>query len=149
VSALAVLLAVTAITAGCGGAGGAIDLADYERALGALRDEEGDGQLHGARIDGGEITFDLVREGPATRVRWSGGELEDTDGEVFAGPYFDIADLSTEGARALIEAAPVDVDSIEYTVDDRGRVQATLVGAERTFIAGVDGSDLRELRPAG
>jgi len=103
----------------------------------------------GARLGGGDITFDLVREGPATRVRWTGDELEDTDDDVFAGAYFDIAELSVEGAQALLDAAPVDVESIEYTIDDRGRMQATLVGAGRHFVAAADGSGLRELEPVG
>ena len=146
---LALLLACVALAAGCGGGGGSIDLEDYERALAALRASEGDGQLHGARLDGGEITFDLVREGPATRVRWTGDELEDTDDDVFAGPYFDLSQLTVEGARALLDAAPVAVEWIEYAAEDGGRVRATVVGEGRTFVAAPDGSALHELAPVG
>jgi hypothetical protein len=146
---LALLLACAALAAGCGGGGGSIDLEDYERALAALRASEGDGQLHGARLDGGEITFDLVREGPATRVRWTGDELEDTDDDVFAGPYFDLSQLTVDGARALLDAAPVAVERIEYAADDGGRVRATVVGEGRTFVAAPDGSGLHELAPVG
>ena len=146
---LALLLACAALAAGCGGGGGSIDLEDYERALAALRESEGDGQLHGARLDGGEITFDLVREGPATRVRWTGDELEDTDDDVFAGPYFDLSQLTVEGARALLDAAPVAVEWIEYAAEDGGRVRATVVGEGRTFVARPDGSGLHELAPVG
>ena len=147
---LALLLACAALAAGCGGGvRGSIALDDYERALTALRASEGDGQLHGARLDGGEITFDLVREGPATRVRWTGEELEDTDDEVFAGPYFDLSRLTAEGARALLDAAPVAVERVEYAADDDGRIRVTLVGEGRTFVAGPDGTGLRELAPVG
>jgi hypothetical protein len=146
---LLALLACIAAACGCGGGEGGIDLGEYERALAALRDAEGDGQLHAARLDGGDITFDLVREGPATRVRWSGSGLEDTDDEVFAGPYFDLAALTADGARELLDAAPVEVDAIAYTADDRMRLRAELVGEGRTFVSEPPGAPLREVEPVG
>ena len=114
-----------------------------------MRESEGDGQLHAARLDGGDITFDLVREGPATRVRWTGSELEDTDDDVFAGPYFDLTALTVDGARELLDAAPVEVYSLVYTADDRMRGGAQGGGAGRTFVAEPAGAPLRELEPVG
>ena len=149
---LALLLALLCIAAGgCGGGGGKgqLDLEEYGRALAALHEAEGDGQLHAARVDGGDITFDLVREGPATRVRWTGSSFEDTDDDVFAGPYFDLAALTADGARELLGAAPVEVDSIAYTADDRMRLRAELTGEGRTFVSEPAGAPLRELQPVG
>ena len=61
-------------------------------------------------------------------MRWTGDELDDTDDDVFAGPYFDLSQLTAEGARALLDAAPVEVERIEYAAGDGGRVRATPVG---------------------
>ena len=148
---LALLFACAALVAGCGGGGaeGQIDLDAYDAALTALRESEGDGQLHAARIEGGEITFDLVREGPATRVRWTGDELESTGDDVVAGPYFDITELTAAGARALLDAAPVEIERLDFTPVEDLRASVTLIGAGRTFVAAPDGSGLRELEPVG
>jgi hypothetical protein len=148
---LALLLACAALVAGCGDEGPErpIDLDAYAAALSALRESEGDGQLHAARVDGAEITFDLVREGPATRVRWTGDELETTGDDVVAGPYFDLAELTAEGAQALVDAAPVAVERIDFTPVEDLRATVTVIGGGRTFTAAPDGSGLRELEPVG
>jgi hypothetical protein len=148
---LALLFACAALVAGCGGGGaeGQIDLDSYADALAALRASEGDGQLHAARLEGDEITFDLVREGPATRVRWTGEELGSTGDDVAAGPYFDLSELTVEGARALLDAAPVEVERIDFTPAEDLRATVTVIGEGRTFTAAPDGSGLRELEPVG
>ena len=148
---LALLIACASLVAGCGGGGdeGQIDLDAYAAALAALRESEGDGQLHAARLDGDRVTFDLVREGPATRVRWTGGELERTGDDVAAGPYFDLSELTAAGARALVDAAPVEVERIDFTPAEDLRATATVIGEGRTFTAAPDGSGLRELEPVG
>ena len=105
---LALLLACAALVAGCGDEGPErpIDLDAYAAALSALRESEGEGQLHAARVDGDEITFDLVREGPATRVRWTGDELETTGDDVVAGEQG--RDLVVGGdGRDLVTPSPL------------------------------------------